>query len=154
MLAAVRDPSVNTLRELNEYLASRVPKLNVDRGKKPQKPFFVPNPSEMEDLRLFAVRERRPDIGELMSRVNELGQAGELDYDWWDKIMDTLDGPGAVNPIKIELLKRFLVGEMPFDDFETRWKRMERKPPGVRQTGPQVPKVQVAGETSGSASDT
>ena len=141
LLDAVKNPNVNTLGELDEFLASRVPKINVDNGKRPQKPFLVPNPADMLKLSLFAVQERKLDLAELMEQVTRKADEKEIDYELWDRVTtfieDAQRGAGEHVHIRKALLRRWCAGDLTVDQFVPRWYRTERRD-SVRESKPQV----------------
>ncbi|MBV8991438.1 MAG: caspase family protein [Solirubrobacterales bacterium] len=144
LLEAIRNPQVNTLSELHEYLKTRVPKLNVDHKKAPQAPFFVPNPADMGKLRLLATRQK-VDISvvdRLMEKANDWLSEEKIDYVIWDTITAFLDevqnGGGSNVSIKLSILNYFFDGEIRPEGFLKRWQRIERTTKSVGDSGPKV----------------
>ena len=142
LLAAVEDPEVKTLGELNSYLVSRVPRLNAARKKRPQQPFFVPEPVDMSDLDLFALRRRRVDVNELKEQVARLATDEVIDLDWWEKIasfLNELEEGRAENAVlRRKILADFLGNPKAVDQFKGRWALTEKGTSSVREDKPQV----------------
>jgi uncharacterized caspase-like protein len=142
LLEAVTDPTISTLEQLNTYLASRVPKLNVDRGKRPQKPFFVPNPAEMNHLPLFAVPEVKTEWDLLIQKTTELHEKKAIPIEWWDKVTgaleDAKEGEGVNVETRKSILQWLIDGQLTFTEFERRWRRTEKTTRSLREVKPQV----------------
>jgi hypothetical protein len=142
LLEAVTNPDVKTLGELNSYLAARVPKLNTNHGKRPQKPFFVPNPAEMLDLTLFAVPEIETDFDQLIELITARHEDGDITYEWWDKITASLveakAGRGINVHTKKKILTRFLDRQLTLEELEDRWRLTEKTTRPLGEKKPQV----------------
>ena len=144
LIEAVTDREVVTLDDLAKHLASRVPVLNVEKGKDIQQPFFVPNPADMAALPLFAIQEKvkTVDVDDLLQQASDLHAEGVIDFEWWDKIFsfqaELKDGTATNPSIRRSILKRFLRRDMTLADFEARWMSTEKPTPSVRETKPQV----------------
>lgn len=141
LLQAVTHADVNTLAELDKYLTSRVPKLNVKNGKPPQKPFCIPNPTDMLDLPLFRLFQEAgiSDADELVAMANELFNQEKIDWDWWDKLAGVWEEERPYNlELKKTILRRFHAGKMGFPEFQARWMRSEKHIRSVRAVDPGV----------------
>lgn len=142
LLRAVQHPKVNTLKDLDQHLISRVPRLNVQNGKPPQKPFCVPNPTDMLDLPLFRLFEDAgiSETDELVAMANELFEQKKYDdLDWWEKLTGVWEEERAYNlELKKAILRRFHAGQMDFSEFQNRWLRSEKHIPSVRAVQPEV----------------
>jgi uncharacterized caspase-like protein len=142
LLQAVLHTRVNTLKELDEHLKSRVPRLNAQHGKPPQKPFCHPNPADMLELPLFRIFEEAGvnETDELVAMANALfDQKKYEDLDWWEKLTGVWEEDHAYNlELKKAILRRFYAGEMEFPEFQIRWLRSEKHIPSVRAAGPEV----------------
>jgi hypothetical protein len=149
LLQAVTHTDVNTLADLDKYLTSRVPQLNVRSGKPPQKPFCVLNPSDMRDLPLFRLFQETgiSDADELTAMANELWSQKKIDFDWWDKLTviweEKQEEKREEKPVynlelKKTILRRFHAAEMNFPEFQARWLRSEKHIPSVRAVQPEV----------------
>jgi len=139
LLQAMTHEGVNTLGELDEYLTSRVPKLNAKHRKPLQQPFCVLNPSDMRGIPLFQLilEEGVTDDDELIAMANELYEREQIDWDWFDKLQGVWDEEHVINPrTKRAILRRFHAGEMTFDQFQARWLRSEKHIPSVRAPQP------------------
>lgn len=141
LLQAVKDSKVKTLAELNNYLLSRVPSLNAARNKRPQQPFFVPNPLDMASLELFTFQERL-DLSELMQGTTKLVEDDVIDIEWWEKIGSFLQeverGQAADVVLRMKILNDLLQGTTSFERFRGRWALTERFTRSVREAKPQV----------------
>ncbi len=153
LLQAVLHAEVNTLHDLDKHLKSRVPRLNVEHGKPPQKPFCHSNPTDMLDLPLFRlfVEAKISDTDELVAMANALFEQGKIDdLDWWEKLAGVWEEPRAYNlELKKAILRRFYAGEMDFREAQARWQRSEKHIPTVRAVQPEIG----IGPDGGSASE-
>jgi hypothetical protein len=141
LLQAVTHEGINTLAELDDYLTSRVPRLNVQHGKEPQQPFSVWNPRDMLELRLFELLREKgvSDNDELIAMANELYEREKIDEDWFIKLQGVWDEEHVINPrAKKAILRRFHAGDMAFDQFQRRWLYSEKHIPSVRPPKPAV----------------
>lgn len=141
LLQAVEDPKVKTLGELSKFLASRVPSLNTGRNKRPQQPFFVPNPADMSDLELFTFQDKI-DFSGLMQHTKKLVADDVIDVDWWEKIASFLQeverGVAEDVDLRMKILNDFLQDATTFERFKDRWAMAEKWTPSVREAKPQV----------------
>jgi uncharacterized caspase-like protein len=142
LLEAVSDPTVNSLGELNAYLTSRVPGINAKGGKRAQKPFLIPNPADMLDLRLFAAQEQKVDLDELMDLANAALENEIIEYELWDQLTtflaDAKQGGGTNVKIRTKLLHLFFRNDLNVEELVARWQRTERPTAPVRESKPQV----------------
>jgi uncharacterized caspase-like protein len=150
LLEAIAHPQVNTLAQLDDYLKSRVPKVNTKSGKAPQQPFSVPYPVDMMQLALFQAARRDLDE-DLVAMTNELHPA-RLDYEWWDKLSGIWESGGnAPNyELKKAIFLQFYREDMSLEELAVKWRRAERPALGVAPPRPEIlsPQKPGGGETT------
>jgi uncharacterized caspase-like protein len=150
LLEAIGHPQVNTLEELDDYLKSRVPKVNAKRGKAPQQPFSVPNPADMLKLTLFQTARRANEDQDLVAMTNELYEAKRINIEWWDKLTGTWEnGDAPLYKLKKAIFLQFCKEAMTLDDLETKWRRTERPALRVPQLRPGIPTTRQHSDPSG-----
>jgi hypothetical protein len=87
---AIRSPEAVTLKEVSDYLVQTVPRLNRDFNRRPQKPYLVPVPHELENIGLFGNPGVFPsEAVEIIHRIMELQD--ELGEGVVDEIMEFTD---------------------------------------------------------------
>ncbi len=87
---AIRSPETVTLREVSDYLLLSVPRLNRDFNRRPQKPYLVPVPHDLENIGVFGDPRVFPsEAAQVIHRVMELQD--ELGDDLVDEIMEFAD---------------------------------------------------------------
>lgn len=127
LLEAIKHPDINTLKELEEFLKSRVPQENHKALKEPQQPFLVPNPADMLALDLFRLPVVETGREHLMGMTNQLFNDEVIDLDWWEKLQAAWEADDERNlRLKQGLLQRLYDRKLTFERFQEHWSLADR----------------------------
>jgi hypothetical protein len=136
LLQAIERPTVNTVKEVADYLRQEVKVLNGKYNQQPQTPFLVARPDELLDLRVFvaAAMDAMPEeFEQFIAYLTQLYGADQIDQNIYYDVMAFLHGD-AHDPGRVKLVSDVCGGVSNVAMFERIWKHYRtdltpRKPP-------------------------
>jgi uncharacterized caspase-like protein len=139
LLHGIKNPSVNTLAEVTDYLAREVKVLNRKHGLRPQVPYLVPQASDLERLQIFALlmqaAESLPAADDFHAFFRSMYANGEVTASLLIDVVNFLRSP-PYDRARLRALQEVHSLAMSLPDFEQTWDALRVLKPPVAPANP------------------